>query len=249
MFEVEVERGEMHRLALVVFAFSLQLTVGLPSPIIESVIVQIQKWTVVGTPRSGSQSLLNGVSLTDTSSELNLLIKSISAEALPMAFTNINNTSLLRNHTILRSRECILEGSQLHFSDRVFYDGTLYLSRDHGDVWAAHGPKALALKEVWDQEAQLTGARREVFLEVCLKLMKELKLSEAQGASVAQIPWPQIIISILAVIIMCSLIIISFIFKNHGLRHPGGVTGSIIHYPKDMAQADPENNGYSYQAL
>lgn len=237
----------MRRLAVLVFTFCLELSVGVPSPG-DTTIVQIQKWTVVGSARSVDQVLLNGVSLTGASPELSVLIKSISVDALPRAFINDDNTSLLRNHTVLHSRECILEGSQLHFAERVFYDGEVYLTLDHSDVWAAHGPQALALKEVWDQEVQLVAAKREVFEEVCSKLMKELKLSEAQGAS--GFHWPQIIIPILTLLIFAGLICISlFFFKNHGPRHPGGVIGSIIHYPKDISQDDPEKKGYSYQTL
>lgn len=229
--------------------FCLHLSVGVPAPV-DTVIIQIQKWGVVGAPRVVDQVLLNGVSLTGTSPELNGIIKSISADALPLTLISINHTSLLRNHTILRSRECILEGSELHWTDRVFYDGKVYLTLNHSDVWTAHVPQALLLKEVWDQEAPSAGTEGKPLREVCFKLMKELKLSEARSDSVAGTPWPHIFIPGLALLILFGVIIISLlIYKNQGLRHPGGVTGSIIHYPKDMSEADPEKKGYSYQTL
>ncbi|XP_029971843.1 uncharacterized protein LOC115406088 isoform X2 [Salarias fasciatus] len=225
----------------------LQLSAGVPVPV-DTVILQIQKLGVVGSPRVVDQVLLNGVSLTGTSPELNGIIKSISADALPQALISINHTSPLRNHTILRSRECILEGSELHWTDRVFYDGKVYLTLDHSGVWTAHVPQALPLKEVWDQEAQGTGSEGKLLPEFCFKLMKELKLSEAQSDS--GIPWIQILIPILALLMLSGVLIISLLIsKNQGLRHPGGVTGSIIHYPKDMTETDPEKKGFSYQAL
>ena len=86
------------------------------------------------------------------------------------------------NHTVLRSRECILEGSQLHWTDRVFYDGKVYLSLDHTNTWLAQVPQALALKVLWDQEPQLTRTERIRLQEGCIRLMKELRLSgESSG--------------------------------------------------------------------
>lgn len=79
---------------------------------------------------------------------------------------------------MLRSRECILEGSELHWADRVFYNGKVYLTLDHSNTWTAHTPQALTLKHLWDQDLQHTrmGTMR---LEVgCSKLMKELRLSQ-----------------------------------------------------------------------
>lgn len=87
----------------------------------------------------------------------------------------------LGNHTILRSRECILEGSQLHWTDRVFYDGEVYLTLDHNDVWTAHKLQALTLKALWDQAEQRTRPEGIHLQEGCIKLMRELKLSEQQS--------------------------------------------------------------------
>lgn len=81
---------------------------------------------------------------------------------------------------MLRSRECLLEGSQLHWADRVLCDGNLYLTLDPRDVWTAHVPQALTLKLQWNQEEQRTGTERIRLEEGCIRLMKELRLSEEQ---------------------------------------------------------------------
>lgn len=96
-------------------------------------------------------------------------------------FVNSFYLSSLGNHTVLRSRECILEGSQLHWTDRVFYDGKVYLTLDHTDTWTAHVPQALTLKVLWDQEVQNTRTGKIHLEKACIQLMKELKLSEEQS--------------------------------------------------------------------
>lgn len=169
--------------------------------------MQVQQWGVVGAHRVVDQVLLNGVSLSGTSQEVDCIIQTISVDAHLPTIINVNQTSLLSknkpscsinkcndcenwqivnsllsyslgNHTVLRSRECILEGSQLHWTDRVFFDGEVYLTLDHTDSWAAHVPQALALKVLWDQELQRTRAQRIRLQEGCIKLMRELRLSE-----------------------------------------------------------------------
>ena len=88
---------------------------------------------------------------------------------------------LSEDHNILRSRECILEGPQLHWTDRVFYDGKVYLTLEHNDTWTAHVPQAVALKELWDQEMPRTRTERIQLQEGCVQLMKELRLSDQQS--------------------------------------------------------------------
>lgn len=176
---------------------------------LDTIIVQVQQWGVVGAQRVVDQVLVNGVSLTGSSEEVDRIIQTLSADARLSTLTSVNQTSALSkknlnvtlravkndklfvnsfyitssgNHTVLRSRECILEGSQLHWTDRVFYDGKVYLSLDHTDTWTAQVPQAMALKVLWDQEPQLTRTERIRLQEGCIKLMKELRLSgESSG--------------------------------------------------------------------
>ncbi|XP_058479092.1 uncharacterized protein LOC131455442 [Solea solea] len=215
---------------------------------LEAVIVQAQRWGMLGSQRFEEQVLLNGVSLTATSQEFNSIIQSISADVHLPTPNSVGQTSVLRNHTILRSRECILEGTQLQWKDRVFCDGKVCLTLDHTDTWTAHVPEAVDLKVLWDQEEQRIRAERLRLQEGCINLMRELKLTEDQ--SVSGIPVPQILIPLLAVLAFSGLILISLLLTKHrGLRHPGGVVGSLIHYPKDMAEMGPEQKGNGYQTL
>ncbi|XP_068427823.1 uncharacterized protein [Clinocottus analis] len=172
----------------------------------------------------------------------------MSADPLLPTLITFNQTSVMRNHTVLRSRECILEGSQLHWADRVFYDGKVYLALDHTGTWTAYGPEALAFKAAWDREERRTKTERTHLQEGCVQLMRELMLSEEQSGP--GISLPQILMPILALLAFAGLIIISLLLtKTHGLRHPGGVVGSIIHYPKDMTESAADVKGSGYRSL
>ncbi|XP_019959730.1 uncharacterized protein [Paralichthys olivaceus] len=218
-----------------------------PVPV-DTVIVQAQQWGVVGAQSVEEQVLLNGVSLSGTSHEFNNIKETISTDPLLLDLISVNQTSVLRNHTVLRSRECILEGSELHWTDRVFFDGKVCLTLDHTDTWKAHAPEALAIKMLWDQEEQHTREERIRLQSGCIKLMRELKLSGEQSG--AGIPLPQVLIPIMALLAFTGFILISLLLsKNGGLRHPGGVIGSLIHYPKDMTEMDPEEKGNGYHTL
>lgn len=239
----------MHVLGFLLLMFC-DITRSFPVPV-DTVIVQIQQWGVVGAPRLVEQVLLNGVALSSTNQEVNNIIQTMFADALLPAFISVNQTSVLRNHTVLRSQECIVERSQLHWSDRVFYDGKVYLTLDHNGTWTAHGPQALTLKVLWDQEMQHTRAESIHLQERCIQLMRELRLSEEQ--SVSGMVLPQFLIPILALLALLAfsgLAIVSLLVsKNQSLRHPGGVIGSIIHYPKDMTENTAEIKGYVYHTL
>lgn len=91
------------------------------------------------------------------------------------------NSLFLENHTILRSRECISEGSRLHWTDRMFCDGKLFLTLEHNNTWTAHVPEAVALKKLWDHETEHSKMERSRLQEGCIHLMRELKLSEEQS--------------------------------------------------------------------
>ncbi|XP_029308637.1 uncharacterized protein LOC115021998 [Cottoperca gobio] len=240
----------MHFLGIFLGLFVLILSdssLGFPVPV-DTIIVQVQQWAVVGALQVTEQVLLNGVSLSGKSQEFDSIIQTMSADTLLPTLISVNHTSSLMNHTVLHSRECILEGSQLHWADRVFYDGKVFLTLDHTDTWTAHIPEALAFKVLWEQEEQRTKAERIHLQEGCVKMMAKLMLSEEQ--SVPGIPLPRFLIPILALLVFTGLIIISLIlFKNQGLRHPGGVVGSIIHYPKDMSETAPDIKGNGYRTL
>ncbi|XP_074544991.1 uncharacterized protein LOC141804455 [Halichoeres trimaculatus] len=215
---------------------------------VDTIILQVQQWGVVGHQGVMMQVLLNGVSPAGTSQEVDRIIKSMSVSSLLPALIGANHTSALSNQTLLRSRECMLEGSRLHWTDRVFCDGKLCMTLDDTDTWRSEIPQALALKLVWDQEVQRTRMERIGLQEGCMELMKELSLS--QEPPVSGIPLPQFLIPVLALLAFGGLIIISLLLsKNHGLRHPGGVIGSIVHYPQDMAEMPSQIKSSGYHTL
>jgi len=210
------------------------------SPPIDTVIVQVQ----VGAQPLMKQVFLNGVAFTGLNQEINNIIQRVADAVLPP----VNQTTELRNNTVFRSRDCILEGSQLHWADKVFYDGKVHLSLEPSDTWRAHVPQALVLKAKWDQETTRTKMERIRLQEGCIQLMKELKFTQEQ--EVPHIPLPQLLIPILAVAAFTGLFVISFcLSKTLGLRHPGGVIGSVIHYPKDGPKESSEIKGFGYQTI
>ncbi len=69
------------------------------SPCLDAVIVQVQQWGVVGAQRVVDQVLLNGVSLIGTTKEVDVILKTMSADALVPAV--INQTSALSKKIIM----------------------------------------------------------------------------------------------------------------------------------------------------
>ncbi|KAI3374942.1 hypothetical protein L3Q82_021480, partial [Scortum barcoo] len=161
-----------------------------------TVIVEVQQWGVVGGQQVMHQVLLNGAPLTDTSK-----VDSILQTLLCLLLQVTTQSSVLC--------ECILEGSQLHWSDRVFYDGTLYLTLEHNDTWTAHVPQATALKVLWDQEGTCRRTDRIHLQEGCVKLMRELRFSEEQPVPHTSFPW--ILIPIMAALTFTVVLLISIL--------------------------------------
>lgn len=214
---------------------------------VDAVVVQIQQWGVVGTQQVVDQVLLNGVVLTDMK-QVDIIIRTISADAHLRALTSTNQTVTPANHIVLRERECILEGTHVQWTDRVFCDGTVFLSLDHTDNWTPHVPQALALKDLLEQAERQTTLEKIRLEERCARLMRELRFSEEQ--SVSRPPLPQFLIPVFTCVALMGLILISLLLsKKLGLRHPGGVIGSVIHYPQEFGEMAPEIKGSGYRTL
>lgn len=237
----------MHFLGILAGLVLCDMSRSLHAPV-DTVVVQVQQKGVVGAHHVMDQVLLNGAFLTSISQEVDSIIQTLSSDTLLKTLKSVNQTSGLRNHTVLRSRECILEGSQLHWTDRVFFDGKVYLTLDHYDTWTAHVPQAQDLKLLWDQDVQRARTERILLKEGCINLMRELKLSGEQ--SVPETPLPWFLIPALALLAFIGLITISlFLSKKLGLRHPGGVIGSVIHYHKDMSEIELQRKNDTYRTL
>ncbi|TWW73291.1 hypothetical protein D4764_15G0006850 [Takifugu flavidus] len=142
---------------------------GLKQPGDTIVIVQLQTWGVIGAQQLKGHVLLNGVSLPPTNQEVDGIIKSMSVDEHLLNVNGVNLTSVLRSCTVLRSRECILKGSELHWTDRIFCDGKVYLTLSPNDTWMPHVPQAMALKVLWDQEIGRTREERIRLEEGCFR--------------------------------------------------------------------------------
>ena len=62
---------------------------------LDTVIVQVQQWGVVGAQRVMDQVLLNGVSLTGTNQEVDNIVRVLSADTLLPTLISANQTSVL----------------------------------------------------------------------------------------------------------------------------------------------------------
>lgn len=63
--------------------------------LLDTVIVQIQQWGVVGDQQVKNQVLLNGVSLSGTSQEVDSIIQTMSADAHLSTLSSVKQTSAL----------------------------------------------------------------------------------------------------------------------------------------------------------
>ncbi|XP_019748536.1 uncharacterized protein LOC109529556 [Hippocampus comes] len=234
----------MHFDGILVLGILTHLSLAFPV-VLDTAGIQVQQWVVSGVRPVSVRVLVNGVPYTGATPEVNKIFQVMSADSISLSLL-ANQTAVLGNHTVLRSRDCILQGPELYWRDRVFCNESLYLSLDHGGAWIAHTRQATALKAAWVQALE-SSAKEGIFLqETCVDLMEKLKLSEKRSG----IAMPNFLIPILSLLAFTGLMALSlFISKQQGLRHPGGVLGSIIHYPKDMADFHPEKKGNACQTL
>lgn len=209
---------------------------------VDAVKVQYQQRVGAGAHEVTELVLLNGVYLTER--EAKGVLHWISTDFHPLLLLSASNSSLLKNHTVVRSRECILEGRRLHWADRVSAGRQLYLTRDRNDAWTPYVPEAVPLKTQWEQ--MIGRAEAERLQEGCITLMRELSLSQEHPVN----HLPQLLIPVLAFLAFIGLAAVSFLLsKTHGLRHPGGVIGSVIHYPKDGVAEMPRETKGGYRTL
>ncbi|XP_057714260.1 uncharacterized protein LOC130930369 isoform X2 [Corythoichthys intestinalis] len=225
----------MHFDSIFVLVTLARLSLTLPVPV-DTMVVQLQQWVVLGTQPVLGRVLLNGVPYPGATQEVNGIIQMMSADLIPLKLL-ANQTGVLRKgYTVLRSRDCVLEGSELHWADRVFSDGSLYLSLDHSGVWVAHTQQAMALKASWEQAV----GSLESLQDGCVNLMGKLRFSKDQSG----IPMSQFFIPILGLLAFIGVTALSLLLYTK-LR----VIGSIIHYSKDEEEVHTEKKGNGYRSL
>ncbi|KAJ8378085.1 hypothetical protein AAFF_G00247990 [Aldrovandia affinis] len=200
-------------------------TVSLSLSEAKETIIQYAHSGVFGTVDTTDILTINSVPIEWGDRRNNSFLSNIENETLRMIIKSFKHTTANR-HTYQRTRKCRLEEFKiLKVSDRIQYDGREYLSLDSFEnTWTAAVPQALALKQQWDQGAE----KHELNLRNgCMELIKAFTRNEhpVSKASFA------IIVIIAIVAFLCLCVVIFYISKN-GCGHPGGVLGSIIHYPR-----------------
>ncbi|XP_049603205.1 uncharacterized protein [Syngnathus scovelli] len=243
---------------ILVFGILTHLSLSLPGPV-DTAVVQLQQWMATGARPVSQRVLLNGIPYTGATRQVDGIIQRMLTDSNHLRLlanqialsseTSNESTSfgVFGNHTVLRSRDCILEGLELYWADRVFYDGLPYLSRDRGGAWIAHTPQATALKASWVQALESPGREGISLRDQCVNLVQKLDLSGEH--SVPGILMPHFLIPILSVLAFIGLIALSLLISKQKRQYPGGVLGSIVHYPKDMADSHAGKTGAAYQTL
>ncbi|XP_029479750.2 uncharacterized protein LOC115103168 isoform X2 [Oncorhynchus nerka] len=216
-------------------------------------VIQFQRSGVVGEVE---QVLINGAALSSCEKDVNGILRAVLlgnySESFQQAFEieeHVNNI-MTKNHTYqyLRVHESKLDGFRVvHLTDRLLVDGNDFLTLDRNtDTWTAEVPQALALKHLWDQDTERTRLERIQLHESCAKLMKELTHSEP--ITTGGMSMLAALASLLAGLAFVALVTTSFlIFKQQDPNvsgHPGGVLGSIVHYPQNVTETPCPGKGY-----
>lgn len=155
------------------------------------------------------------------------VVRPIQDEILKMMVENDHESASYG--TYIRLRECKLRGYQvLQLSDRFQLNGKDYLTLDSdSDSWTVLMPEAQDLKQSWTLKAEQASLEKFNLKEECEEFMKEMDDTQNQeGIGVLRVMAP-----VLATVLFISFVFMSIlIFKRHG-HQPGGILGSVIHYP------------------
>ncbi|KAF6732078.1 hypothetical protein FQA47_023224 [Oryzias melastigma] len=215
---------------------------------LDAIIVQIQHSGVVGGSYVAKQVLFNGLPLSSTSPEVSHILQSLSTKELFPFNRSISQIPALKDHTIICHQECVLESHRLQWSEHVFYDGEVYLRLEPNGTWTALVPQAVLLKGLLEQTGRHGGSERTRLQNGCMQLMKELRLPDKPSGS--GIVSTRILIPVLGVVAFAGLITVSILVsKNRGWTHPGGVIGSLIHYPGNLHDLGPDTKDSGYRTL
>ncbi|XP_043114000.1 uncharacterized protein LOC122358258 isoform X2 [Puntigrus tetrazona] len=156
------------------------------------------------------------------------VVRSIKDEVLRMMAENHRETASYG--TYMRLRECRLRGYQvLQLSDRFQLNGTDYLSLDSdSDSWTALMPEAQDLEKLWTFKVEHASLEKIHLKEECEAFIKQMNDNQNQEEHGVL----RVIAPVLAAFFFIGFVFISLlIFKRHAGHQPGGVLGSIIHYP------------------
>lgn len=155
------------------------------------------------------------------------VVRPIQDEVLKTMVENGHKTASYTTYT--RLRKCKFRGHQvLQLSDRFQLNGRDYLILDpQTDSWTALMPELHNLKQPSMLGAESASLEKIHLKDECEQLITEMNDTQNQeGFDVLRVMAP-----VLSMFLFITIVFISFlIFKRHG-QHPGGVLGSIVHYP------------------
>ncbi|XP_051556831.1 uncharacterized protein LOC127442674 [Myxocyprinus asiaticus] len=207
---------------ILTLAFLVDLSWGLP----KDIVIQFER-SVLVNDTVVEKVLVNGASASYLKGQLDDQPVVIKDEALRKIVEIERATAI--NVTCIRLRECQLrEYRVLRLSDRFQLNGKDYLALDsETGSWTVLEPDAIGLKQTWALEAERASLEYTHLKEECEELIKLMNDTQNQeGLGVLRVMAP-----VLTTFLFIGFVFISFlIFKRHG-QQPGGVLGSIIHYP------------------
>lgn len=154
-------------------------------------------------------------------------VRPIKDEALRMIVERDRATT--NNCTYMRLRECNLRGYEvLRLSDRFQRNGRDYLVLEpQADSWTVLVPEANDLKKTWALETDLTRLEKTHLKEDCEEFVKQMNDKQnREELEVLRVVAPVLTTAVFFGFVFTSILM----FKRQG-QHPGGVIGSIIHYP------------------
>lgn len=204
-------------LLMVTFAFLVALSWAFPTDL----VIQFERSVVNGTVVE--RIFVNDAHLKGHQP----VVRPIQDEVLKTMVENSHKTAGYA--TYIRLRECKFRGYQvLQLSDRFQLNGRDYLILDpQTDSWIMQMPELHDLKQPSMPEAESTSLEKIHLKDECEEMIKEMNDTQNQeGFDVLRVMAP-----VLSMFFFVGFIFISFLmFKRHG-QHPGGVLGSIVHYP------------------
>ncbi|XP_038859797.1 uncharacterized protein LOC120055852 [Salvelinus namaycush] len=225
------------------FILFFKLSWGLP---IDTVIL-FQRSGVVGEMETVEQVLVNGAPLSSCGKYVSGILRAVLlgnySESFQQAFEileNVTNT-MTKNPTYqyLRVRECKLNGFRVvHLTDQLLVNGNDFLTLDQStDTWTAEVPQALSLKQLWDWDTERTRRERMQLHESCTELME---LTQSEPTTNGGMSLLTVLAPLFAGLAFVAVVIASFLISQQQdpkvSGHPGGVLGSIVHYPQNVTE-------------
>ncbi|XP_073705772.1 uncharacterized protein [Garra rufa] len=205
--------------------FAFLITLDLSSALPTDIIIQFER-SVLLNGTVVERILVNDAHLKGQFDE-QPVVRPVQDEVLKMMVENDHGSASFG--TYIRLRECKLKGYHvLQLSDRFQLNGKDYLILDSDtDSWKVLIPEAQDQKQSWTLKAKHASLEKIHLKEECEEFIKQMNDTQNQeGLGVLRVMAPVFATFLFIGFVFMSLLI----FKRYG-HQPGGVLGSIIHYP------------------